>query len=212
MFETLEDAIAQITAHAEHFDFPMQQGLNTPELVIAHSVRSNVFRALGVPNHQSRPSVVYQEWAQINFDHLNQDIAGCANEGEYTLAMSNYSLSLADYWYNNTGHKIGFGPASKIVNLLVKAKQESPVFQTPNVVLFQHIPWDSYTLKPLRFIINDLTGLPFLIKIPREPSMSFVATPQMYDWLQTALSTLYAQLPVHVPKIHYDYFAWNENH
>ena len=43
-----------------------------------------------------------------------------------------------------------------------------------------HIPFDQYTLRPLRNIINDLTDIDYKINIPQNATMKFVNTKELY--------------------------------
>lgn len=210
IFKNIEDAIIRLSNHGQDFQFPIRNKLRTKKDIIDYSVGNNIFRALGVDNH--KPSVVYRNWASINFELLHSRMTNCQNQVDYDQIIKSFSDSLLIGWSNSTNSKLIYGPASKIVNLLIKAIQETEQFKIKTIVPFQHIPWDSYTLRPLRNIINELTTTNYRINIPTSAAMSFVNSPELYDELQKAIFKLYSMVDGQLPTIYFDYFAWNDNH
>lgn len=65
-----------------------------------------------------------------------------------------------------------------MINLLIKTTQQSLDYRLSDKIKYQQVPFDSFSLKPLRFIINELTGLKYKINIPVNVSMGFINTPQ----------------------------------
>lgn len=210
IFDSVEDAINRLSNHAQNFQFPIRNELKTKRDIIKYSVGQNIFRALGIDNH--KPSEVYRNWASINFESLHSQLANCQNQDDYDQIIRSFSDSLLIDWTNATNSKLIYGPASKIVNLLIKAIQETDQFKIKTIIPFQHVPWDSYTLRPLRNIINELTTTNYRINIPTSAAMSFVNTPELYDALQKAIFKLYRMIEGQPPTICFDYFAWNNNH
>lgn len=210
IFDNIEDAIIRLSNHGQDFQFPIRNNLKTQRDIINYSVGQNIFRALGVDNH--KPSLVYRSWASIIFESLHRQLTNCQNQDDYDQIIKSFSDSLLIGWTKATNSKLIYGPASKIVNLLIKAIQETDQFKIKTIIPFQHIPWDSYTLRPLRNIINELTTTNYRINIPTSAAMSFVNSPELYDALQKAIFKLYSMIEGQPPTICFDYFAWNDNH
>ena len=210
IFDSIEDAINRLSDNAQDFQFPTRNNLKTKRDIINYSVDQTIFRALGVDNH--KPSVVYRNWASINFESLHFQLNNCQNQGDYDQIIKTFTDSLLIGWTNATNSKLIYGPASKIVNLLIKEIQETDQFMIKTIIPFQHVPWDSYTLRPLRNIINELTIINYRINIPTSAAMSFVNSPELYDALQKAIFKLYSMIEGQPPTICFDYFAWNDNH
>ena len=210
IFESIDDALIRLLNHSKNFEFLTRKNLGTPNDIIQFSVQRNIFRALGLDNN--KPSEVYRSWATANFDALHSRLINCPNQNEFDKIIKSFSDSLLNGWTTATNEKLVYGPASKIVNLLIKAIQESNQFKVKSIIPFQHVPWDSYTLRPLRNIINDLTTTNYYINIPTNAAMSFVNTTELYDTLQKSIFKLYSMLEGQPPAIYFDYFAWNDNH
>ena len=157
IFESVDEAIFQLTSHSQNFQFPTRQNLVTPNDIIKFSVQQNIFRALGLHNH--KPSDVYRNWATTNFENLHTRLTNCQNVNEFDLIIESFTDSFLISWCTTTNEKLVYGPASKIVNLLIKAMQESNQYKVDSIIRLQHVPWDSYTLRPLRNIINVLTDI-----------------------------------------------------
>lgn len=210
IFENVEEAILRLSNHSRNFQFPKRENLATSDDIIRFSVQNNIFRALGMENN--KPSDVYRNWATANFENLHIKLTNCQNKMEYWLILKYHTDSLLSNWRTKTNNKLIYGPASKIINLLIKAIQESNQLKVDSITNFQHVPWDSYTLRPLRKIINDLTNKDYKINIPTTAAMSFVNSPELYEILENVISSLYDRLPGKPPTICYDYFAWNDTH
>lgn len=210
IFDDIDDAIIRLSNHSHNFQFPIRNNLKTQKDIINFSVGQNIFRALGIDNY--KPSEVYRSWAKLNFESLHNQLTNCQNQTNFDKIIKSFSDSLLIGWTSETNGKLIYGPASKIVNLLIKAIQESDQFKIHNIIPFQHVPWDSYTLRPLRKIINELTTTNYRINIPTDAAMSFVNSIELYDTLQSAIIKLYSMIEEQPPIIFFDYFAWNDNH
>lgn len=208
IFENIEDAITRLTNHSKNFHLPIRQNFTTTNEIIKFSVQKNIFRALGLANH--RPSDVYRNWATANFENLYTQLTICQNKNEFDLIIKTYTDSILNTWWTTTSKKLVYGPASKIVNLLIKAIQESNQYKVDSIIRFQHVRWDSYTLRPLHKIINELADTNFSINIPRTATMSYVNSTELYDVFEKAIIKLYNMLPGQPPAIYFDYFAWND--
>ncbi|MFQ5448102.1 MAG: hypothetical protein ACE5FF_14355, partial [Saprospiraceae bacterium] len=146
------------------------------------------------------------------FDDFIQKLA-TAKESDFNDIITSFANSLIDFWDDEIGinsQRIGFGPATKIVNLFVKSIQESEEFRMAHLFPLMHVPFDEYTIVPLREIVNDLTRIRYRISIPKKPSMSYVMMPELYNELQFVVKNLCDQAGT-MPIV-YEYLCWNEEH
>lgn len=217
IFDNLPHAIAELNNHAFPppptlaFVTPSNPNLLTVNDVVISSVGSNIFRALQTFNG-IQPSIVYRAWANAQFNHIINIMQNCNTPIQYANEIHFLTNDLLNYWQINTGGKLTFGPASKMINLLVKFIQQSPIFNIPGIIHFQHVPFDEFTIKPFRNIINELTDVNYKITIPTNPTMSSINTKEIYDIFTSAITNLYTLIPGAPPKIYYDYWAWDNNH
>lgn len=210
IFENIDDATKRLAIHSKKFKIPIRPHLQSEIDIVKNSVGQNIFRALGLENH--KPSEIYRKWAYMNFKRLHKQLKNSDTELKYSRVIETYTDSFLNSWTKECNDKLVYGPASKIVNLLIKTIQESSIFRIESIIPFQHIPWDSYTLRPLRNIIDELSNSKFRINIPTSATMSYVTTYELYDILQKSIFSLYHKIPKNPPAIYFDYFAWNDNH
>jgi hypothetical protein len=71
-----------------------------------------------------------------------------------------------------------------------------------NIINLLHVPWDSYTLKPLLNIYKDED-----FAIPKSPGQGSVKSKEMYYSLQNFISEI--AIKAGVPRIYYDLMAWD---
>ena len=98
----------------------------------------------------------------------------------------------------------------KMINLLIKDIQESKTYRQIGKIKYQQVPFDSFSLRPLRLIVNDLTVVKYKISIPPTVSMGFINTQQLYIILMDAVYKL-CKLSKISPIV-YDYWCWNDKH
>jgi hypothetical protein len=173
VFQNVDDAFLRLSVHSQNFVYPSRVDLETKEDIINKSIMQNIFRALRLQN--ARPSIVYQNWATENFDMLHNSVSNCHNQNSYNHAIEQLTNSLLQYWVDTTDQKLVYGPASKIVNLLVKTIQESNQYRINHIIPFQHVPWDSYTLA--------------LAGVPRSPGRCCVLSPTTVAQATSATTT-----------------------
>lgn len=139
--------------------------------------------------------------------------------------------SLVEDWGPLTNHgepnNMNIGVAMKVINLLLKHLVFSGHCQnnghtgtgtdpsrssgcagslacvSPCVPLL-HVPWDKYTLRPLRIIWQ---GSP---PIPSTASQGFVKTLDLYQQLHTLITDISREAGV--PRIYYEFWAWDAAH
>lgn len=73
-----------------------------------------------------------------------------------------------------------------------------------------HIPFDYFTLLPLKNIINDISNETFKITIPKNPSMAYITNKELYVIFTNSLFNLCKKAKI--KPIIYDYWAWNNTH
>lgn len=208
-FATIDEAILILGKFGKDFKFP-QHAFSKSEIV-TKSVASNIFRAF--QNLDTSPSVIYRNWANENFDSILKDFKIVNSQKEYYNFLQKYSDSLILRWAevtSNPNSYLVYGPALKMINLLIKWIQESEKFKQPDKLKYQQIPFDSFSLQPIRLIINELTGVNYKISIPPNASMGFINTPQLYSLLMDSVYKLCSLSQI--DPIVYDYWAWEDKH
>ena len=208
-FQTLEEAISTLESFGNDFKFPSNK-LSKKEIVIK-SVAPNIFRAF--QKLDTSHSVIYRQWALENFDYLLKDFQMVNSNSDYYKFIQKYGDSLIQRWAEITLKPetfLMYGPALKMINLLIKWIQESDNYKQLDKYKFQQIPFDSFSLIPIRHIINELTNVKYKISIPINASMGFINTPQLYSILMDSIYKLCELANVH--PVVYDYWAWEDKH
>jgi len=80
--------------------------------------------------------------------------------------------------------------------------------QNKTIESYLHIPWDKYTLLPLKNIFNDLRTDYKMLK--SNARMSFVRNREIYGILHELITKICSTANVY--RIHYEFFAWDLNH
>ena len=207
IFTTVEEAVSLL----QKYNKSITKGDMSKEEIVIKSVSSNIFRAFH--NLSRNPSLIYREWASRNIDEIIQKLNNITTKEEYDKRLFVWIYSFIDYWSSqvkNPDDRIIFGPASKMVNLLIKMLNESRHLTNEKIIPFFHVPFDEYTLKPLINIINHLTNVEYRIDIPKNPTMKYISTPELYWITQNAVFNLCGKARIN--PILYDYWCWNEKH
>jgi Cdc6-like AAA superfamily ATPase len=97
-----------------------------------------------------------------------------------------------------------------MVNLLVKTMQQRASERIEGLETFMHVPFDLYTLTPLKDIINDLVDVRYNIPIAPTSTMKFVVNEELYQVLQAAVRKISMQAKR--DPIIYDYMCWDNQH
>jgi len=208
-FKSVEEAVSVLNSFGKVFKFP-RKSLSKEEIV-KNSVASNIFRAF--QHLDKAPSIIYRQWALENFELILSDLKAVNSHSDYYKFIQHYADSLLQRWADETlkpGNYLMYGPAMKMVNLLIKLIQVSEGFKQEDKVRYQQVPFDSFSLRPIRLIINELINVNYKIVIPINASMGFVNTPQLYNILMDAIYKL-TKLAKIVP-IKYDYWCWEDKH
>lgn len=139
---------------------------------------------------------------------MQESINLCSNQKEYDKVIKKYGNRLIKNWYKENGiSKIPYGPALKMLNLLIKVMHETGYIKKSKSKYF-HVPLDSYVIVPLRQIINEISECDYAIVIPNTAAMSFILNEEIYDIIQKALKVIASK--GRVDPILIDYYCWNE--
>ena len=121
IFTTVEEAVSLLQGYTKSIT---KRDMSKEEIV-RKSVSSNIFRAFH--NLNRNPSLIYREWASRNLDDIIQKLNNITTKEEYDKHLFEWIYSFIDYWssqVNNPDDRIIFGPASKMINLLIKMLNE----------------------------------------------------------------------------------------
>ena len=137
----------------------------------------------------------------LNLNKMNSQDA-------FDLMAINLGETLVADWgaKNERGEpsRMNKGMAMKIVNLLLKHLACSEHCHNSAVLPLLHVPWDSFTLLPLRSI---WTGDP---PIPESHSQEFVKTLDMYKQLHKLITDITEEAGV--DRKVYEFWAWDATH
>jgi len=207
IFSDVEEAVSLLKEYKK----TLIRGEMTKEQIVRKSVSSNIFRAFH--NLSKNPSLIYREWASSNIDEIIQKLNIIETKQEYDKQLFKWVYSFIDYWdsqVKNPNDRIIIGPASKMINLLIKMLNESKYLSNDKIVQFFNVPFDEFTLKPLVNIINLISDVKYRIDIPKNPTMKYISTPELYWIIQNAVFKLCRKAGI--SPILYDYWCWNEKH
>lgn len=206
IFKNVEEAVNIL----KKYDKKIEKKEMSKEEVVRKSISSNIFRAFHKLN--KKPSEIYREWATKNIDLIINKLNNTQTKEEYDKNLFGWINSFINHWESQTNeeNKIIFGPASKMVNLLIKTLNESKIITNDRLMQFFHVPFDLYSLKPLINIIDKISDVSYKIDIPKNPTMKFITTPDIYWIIQNSVFKLCKN--ANISPILYDYWCWNEKH
>ncbi len=206
IFQNVEEAVTILSKYSKR----IEKKDASKEEIIKNSVYFNIFRAFH--NTEKKPSEIYRGWVINNFDLIIKKLNSIKIKEEYNLFLIELSNSFINHWAGQVSEKnrIIFGPASKMINLLIKMLNASYFITNEKILAFMNVPFDEYSLKPLINIINHLSEINYKIDIPKNPTMKFITTPELYWIMQNAVFKLCKK--ANIPPILYDYWCWNEKH
>ena len=130
------------------------------------------------------------EWALGAASRLADGLRYVINQDQYDKLCMRTCRDLLREWRGERGEKLGFGAASRAVDLLMMALAESSSCRRESATGFLRSPLDSRTLAPLRRIVDQLTDVDFSIDIPAKPGSGYVASEELYYILQGAVAEL----------------------
>lgn len=170
-----------------------------------HTFGNSIARAF----HHESPSVQYQLWAdQIEIKEVLATLSKISNQNEYDTFLFKVADSLVKSWNNKNEDgvisKMNIGISLKIMNLLMKHLTFVHLVDNSNLISYLHVPWDKFTLQPLRKIWN---GNPL---IDSSSSQGFVKNLEQYLGLHTLITNIASQAGV--DRITYEFWAWDKEH
>jgi hypothetical protein len=179
-------------------------GKTAPEL-LKFTMDSSIYRAF----HYETPSKRYLKWRwHSDLNLLLNKILEIRDQETYDLLVFEMGESLVSDWgiINNLGtpSKMNIGIAMKIINLALKHFSFSDLQLNPDLKKWLHVPWDSYTLKPLRKI---WIGSP---SIPNCAGQGFVKNLSTYQSLHKFITLVTEEAGV--DRIIYEFWAWDASH
>jgi len=186
-----------------------KQPLSEPEAIIRKSVEQNIFRTFG--GMPQPPSVCFRSWAAGSYARLLRQLQEVTSQEDYDTVIQTHARTLGDHWRREQQAKIGYGPATKMINLLVKAMFLNGALRLLSFATWYNIPFDSFTLRPLVELIDDLLpNLDFTIPMHGQMTMNYVICEEQYHQLQLAVCTLCDG----TGKTPFDYelLAWDSRH
>lgn len=158
-------------------------------------------------------SKAFHGWAKSNYADLRNALQKIGNQAEYDEAILQFTHRFIDDWAEKCDHpskRIGFGPAVKMINLLVKTMQRHKTERINGLEAYMHVPLDWFTLAPMCFIVNDLVDVKYALPITENSTAEFVVNVDLYLLLQSAMRKLANQ--ANCPPIVYDYMCWDGQH
>ena len=182
--------------------------LKSPEEIANYTFGSSIARAFR--HEKERPSIQFRKWVKTKAD-INKLIAildriECQND--YDKLLFDYAISLSTSWepLNKKGEKtkMNIGIALKILNLMMKHLYFVNAKGNKNLQAFLHVPWDSFTLRPL---YNIWHGYP---RITKKATQGFVKTKKQYLELHNFITDIAKEAGV--PRIVYEFWGWNKEH
>jgi len=188
----------------EHYKASFLEG-KKPNEILKFSVDNTIYRAF----HYETPSQRYLKWKWHKTpEKLVEKLDGVSIQEEYDNLLYEVAYSLVDDWgevnERNEPTRMNIGVALKIVNLIMKHLSFSSNTINPKLIQWLHVPWDSYTLKPLRRIwrLNP--------PIPLNASQGFVNSLELYKNLHKFIS----EIAMHAdkPRIYYEFLVWDRSH
>lgn len=170
------------------------------------AIGKNTFRAFsGMPQPPSR---IIREWEFFYFSRPTtlDTILGIQSQKEYDAWHARFCRSFARYWQSAMGEPIGFGPSTKLPNLIMKlfvlwnglGKAERK-----RLIKYLHVPLDRYSLVAIRNCLPEAN-------IPSNATMGFITDKDGYWCIQNELRRIARK--ARVAPIHYDVLAWNYRH
>jgi hypothetical protein len=187
------------------------KGKNPDELV-GFSMDATIYRFFW----HERPSERFQDWRwRYAGAELLEELGRVESQEDWDRLVFSLGESLTADWgdRNDKGgpSRMMEGVAMKIVNLVLKHLAYSEHNPKPEVRAWLHVPWDRFTLQPLRKIWKTHAvelGLP---SIPKgKKGMGFVENLEIYHAFWELISRISREAGVF--PIHYEFLAWDKAH
>jgi hypothetical protein len=159
--------------------------------------------------HYESPSIQYEKWAStMDAYQIIRKLEKVKKQSDYDELLFKIANSLKNSWKvkNEKGQtsKMNIGIALKIINLLMKHLVYVNLKERKDLIRFLHVPWDKFTLQPLK---NIWLGTP---RIVSNSSQGFVKSKEQYIELHNFITTLTNKTGV--KRIIYEFWAWDSKH
>lgn len=177
----------------------------SPNEIVSFTMGRSICRAF----HHESPSERYRTWRWYGHgESIIENLTVIETQETFDCFALDLGKSLVADWgpKSNLGEpsRMNIGVAMKIVNLLLKHLSFSGHCGQKKVIAFLHVPWDSFTLSPLRGI---WTGAP---PLPESPTQGFVKNLETYQQLHALITDITREASV--PRITYEFWAWDAVH
>jgi hypothetical protein len=173
--------------------------------ILLFTMDSSIYRAF----HHETPSQRFKKcrW-HSDPDDLIKNLENISDQKSFDNLAFLMGETLVTDWgtINDIGvsSKMNIGIAMKITNLALKHLSFSGLCVNPDLPKYLHVPWDSFTLKPLRHI---WIGNP---AIPNDAGQGFVKNLIIYQALHALISDISQEAGV--SRIIYELWAWDAAH
>jgi len=205
-FSTIIGAVKQLEEYGKKFHYKRIM-LENKEIA-RRCVSSSIYRSFRNYPKNNSPSVIFRNWAEENIEKLKLEIEKSNKQVDYDSIIKAYGKALIKDWKNKSnGKKIGYGPALKMLNLLIKKMHEGEKIDTKYEKYF-NVPIDSYILVPLAPIIDDLSNCLYSINITKNATMGMISCEEIYDQVQIVLRKIAEKAKI--SPIIIDYYCWDE--
>jgi hypothetical protein len=195
----------------------------TQDELLFNSAAGSMWR----PFNDEKPSVRYDAWIHDEstltlLKPAKNGFLNITSQKEYDDFVYCCSDSLVKSWRSSLSETImQKGLGMKIINLIMKhqyykyvilnidsgkIKDLKEVKKIKQLEFLLHVPWDTYTLQPIREIFH-VPGIP---KIPKGRGMTYVKSFEIYEALYKFISGVCAQ--ANVPKAYYEFMTWDLGH
>ncbi|MFA6126141.1 MAG: hypothetical protein WC699_02455 [Bacteroidales bacterium] len=176
-----------------------------PGTILNFTFGSSIYRAF---SHET-PTQRYKQWRwHQNPGDIIKGLDNIHSQQEYDQFAIDLGQSLIDDWGPSTDNRrpsrMNIGVAMKICNLVLKHMVFSSHKMDSPLIELLHVPWDSFTLRPLRAIYP---GTP---SIPANPGQGFVKDMNAYMDLHSLITAISAETGV--ARIVYEFWAWDSAH
>ena len=179
------------------------------ERIVDKSVEGNIFRTFG--GLPEKPSYCYRHWGRSIYSRLRAALESAQSQQDYNSVVQDFAGQLAVAWRDTMNSKLPYGPATKMINLLIKTMFLTDQIELRSLPQWYNVPFDSFTLVPLISIIDELlSGYSFGIPMNRYMTMNYVICEEQYHHLQQAVRVLCVGT-TRTP-LDYELWAWDSQH
>lgn len=184
----------------------------SPNELVGFSMDITIYRFY----RHERPSERFRDWRwRFAGVELLEELGRVESRADWDRLAFSLGESLTADWgdRNDKGEpsRMTAGVAMKIVNLVLKHLAYSEHNPNPEVRAWLHVPWDQFTLQPLRKIWNIHAVESGFPSIPKgKKGMGFVEKLEIYFALWELISRISREAGVY--PIHYEFLAWDKAH